>query len=288
MLAVRASAYTAAMRWIFALVLSLCTFLGISPAPLQADGAPPSGNPEPAPHTFLLHLNGIGGKRIMDRWLLEGLAQGGLEASYRIYDWTGDEEGMLALADVKLHQTESAKVAAMLADYHRDHPADRIILTSHSAGAGIAAWALSQLPAGTNIDTWLMLEPALSPQFDLSAALSHVNGRAYVFSSINDGIVLSAGTRLMGTVDRVQTDAAGFSGFVRPPQGDVRQYQKLISVPYDTAWLRLGNFGDHIGCMMRPFARAVIAPILIDGVIPKLPPITPTPSPTISTPPAAP
>jgi pimeloyl-ACP methyl ester carboxylesterase len=231
-------------------------------------------------HTYVLHLNGIGGKRIMDRWLMEGLAEAGLDAEYQIYDWTGDETGMLALTDVKLHKTESAKVAAMISDYRRAHPDDRIILTSHSAGAGIAAWALAQLPADVSIDTWLMLEPALSPKFDLSKALSHVTGKAYAFSSMNDVIVLSAGTRLMGTVDRVQCDAAGFVGFRRPASGDPVQYKKLVSVPFDTAWMRFGNTGDHIGCMLRPFSRNVIAPILIDGIVPKFPPLVASTAPS--------
>jgi pimeloyl-ACP methyl ester carboxylesterase len=230
-------------------------------------------------HTYVLHLNGIGGERSIDRMLVQGLKQGGVEGDYRIYDWTGDESGMLALSDVKLHQSESAKVAAMLLDYRTGHPNDRIILTSHSAGAGIAAWALARLPADVSIDTWVMLAPALSPKFDLSQALAHVKGKAYAFTSMNDVIVLGAGTTLMGTVDRVKTDAAGRVGFTEPISADAVQYQKLVSVPYDMAWIRFGNVGDHIGPMMRPFARHVIAPTLLDGVVPTFPPLAPTTDP---------
>jgi pimeloyl-ACP methyl ester carboxylesterase len=232
--------------------------------------------------TYVLHLNGIGGERSPDRMLIQGLEQGGLDANCRIYDWTGDEAGMLALSDVKLHESESAKVAQMLQDYRSQHPTDRIILTSHSAGAGIAAWALARLPANVTIDTWVMLAPALSPEFDLSKALSHVTGKAYAFSSMNDVIVLGAGTKLMGTVDRVNTNAAGLVGFVRPKSADPAEYQKLVSVPYDTSWMRFGNMGEHIGPLMRPFARNVIAPLLIDGVLPTFPPLVPTTTPVAS------
>ena len=233
-------------------------------------------------HTYVLHLNGIGGERSPDRMLIEGLEQGGLDADYRIYDWTGDEAGMLALSDVKLHESESAKVAQMLEDYRAQHPADRIILTSHSAGAGIAAWALAQLPPNVSVDTWIMLAPALSPNFDLSKALAHVTGKAYAFTSINDVIVLGAGTKLMGTVDRVKTNAAGLVGFVRPKSADPGQYEKLVNVPYDTSWMRFGNMGEHIGPLMRPFARHVIAPLLLNGVLPTFPPLVPTTQPNAS------
>jgi hypothetical protein len=230
-------------------------------------------------HTYVLHLNGIGGERSPDRMLIEGLDQGGLNADYRIYDWTGDEAGMLALSDVKLHESESAKVAQMLEDYRAQHLTDRIILTSHSAGAGIAAWALARLPANVSIDTWVMLAPALSPKFDLSKALMHVTGKAYSFNSRNDVIVLGAGTQLMGTVDRINTDAAGLVGFTPPKSADPAEYQKLVNVPYDTSWMRLGNMGEHIGPLMRPFARSVIAPLLQSGQIPTFPPLVPTTDP---------
>jgi pimeloyl-ACP methyl ester carboxylesterase len=230
-------------------------------------------------HTYVLHLNGIGGKMAIDQMLVQGLSQGGVDADYRIYDWTENEAGMLALTDVKLHERESAKVATIIGDYRQAHPDDRIILTTHSAGAGIAAWALEQLPPGVSIDTWVMLAPALSPKFDLSKALAHVKGKAYAFTSMNDVIVLGAGTRLMGTVDRVKTDAAGRVGFTEPASADDAQYQKLIGVPYDSAWMRFDNFGEHIGPMMRPFAKHVLAPTLLDGVVPKFPPIVPTTEP---------
>jgi hypothetical protein len=231
-------------------------------------------------HTYVLHLNGIGGERSPDRMLIEGLQQGDVDADYRIYNWTGTEEGMLALTDVKLHVAESAKVAEMIEEYRAQHPSDRIILTTHSAGAGIGAWALEQLPADVSVDTWVMLAPALSPAFDLSKALAHVKGRAYAFSSINDVIVLGAGTKLMGTVDRVKTEAAGMVGFRQPATADAAEYQKLVCVPYDTAWMRFGNMGEHIGSLMRPFARHVLAPLLRDGVLPTFPPLVPATAPS--------
>jgi pimeloyl-ACP methyl ester carboxylesterase len=231
-------------------------------------------------HTLVLHLNGIGGERSIDHSLIRGLMQGGIDADFRIYDWTGKESGMLALTDVKLHETQAAKVSQMIVDYRQQHPDDRIIVTSHSGGAGIAAWALAQLPKDVNIDTWVMLEPALSPKFDLSDALSHVTGKAYAFTSMNDLIVLGAGTQLMGTIDRVKCDAAGRVGFKRPSTASAAEYEKLVPVPYESAWLRYGNIGDHIGPLMRPFAKKIIAPTLLDGVVPITPPLFATSRPT--------
>ena len=35
----------------------------------------------------------------------------------------------------------------------------------------------------------------------------------------------------------------------RPNDADLKQYDKLVAEPYDPAWMKLGNIGDHVGCM---------------------------------------
>ena len=73
---------------------------------------------------------------------------------------------------------------------------------------------------------------------------------------------------MLGTIDGVKTDAAGKVGFVKPKTADDRQYAKLVQIPYDAAWVKLGNIGDHIGALTRPFGKAVIAPLLTTGQLP--------------------
>ena len=112
-----------------------------------------------------------------------------------------------------------------------------------------------------------LIAPALSPAYDLTPALRHVRSKAYVFYSDGDSAVLGIGTRLFGTIDGQKTDAAGKVGFTRPPTGDPAEYAKIVPMPYQSAWMRYENIGDHIGPMMTPFARAVIAPLIL-GQIP--------------------
>ncbi|MCS7072135.1 MAG: hypothetical protein NZM00_11555, partial [Anaerolinea sp.] len=216
---------------------------------------------------LLFHLPGIGGHRLPDITLTRGLLAGGLEAEIYIYDWTGDDEGLNALTNTHRHAQQSGIVAGKLAEVARRQPQRRIILTSHSGGAGIAAWALERLPPDVQVDTWLMIAPAVSPDFDLSRALAHVRGRAYSFNSSLDP-VLGFGTRNFGTIDRVKTESAGRNGFVRPPGADEAQYQKLVQFPYDPAWVRLGHPGEHIGATSYTFARRIIAPLLLSGQLP--------------------
>ena len=220
---------------------------------------------------LVIHLPGIGGHRLPDEMIKQGLTQSGLGAEIYIYDWTGIDEGFAALTNVGRHGEQSAIVAKLITDATTRQSNRRIILTSHSAGAGVAAWALAQLPDGVAVDTWLMLAPALSPRFDLTPALKHVRGKVYSFNSQRDPI-LGFGTRNFGTVDRINTDAAGKVGFERPATADAEQYAKLMQFAYDAGWMRYYNAGDHIGATMRPFVRQIVAPLLITGQIPSTQP----------------
>jgi hypothetical protein len=123
-------------------------------------------------------------------------------------------------------------------------------------------WALEQLPADIKIDRLLMLSSALSPTYDLSRALAHVRYAAYSFHSEYDTLVLKYGTMALGTIDRELVPAAGYAGFVEPESADHRQYEKLRQIPYDAAWMRLGNAGDHIGATAPAFAEQILAPLL--------------------------
>jgi hypothetical protein len=229
--------------------------------------AAPPQTPPPAP--FHLHLPGISGNRWVDRDLTRGLADGGLRAEIETYDWTTADPGLGSLLSYDRNRSEARKVAGLLVDRYRADPRIRITISSHSGGAAILVWALEDLPSDVMIDSAAMLAPALSPGYDLTGALRHVKKNVYVFYSPYDP-VLGWGTELLGTMDGVKTAAAGRVGFVRPPGADPAQYAKLVPIKYDVDWLKLGNAGDHIGWMSRPFARQIVAPLILTGQLPGL------------------
>jgi hypothetical protein len=218
--------------------------------------------PSTDPRTYLLHLPGIDGYRGSDRRMLAGLLDGGVSAQIQVYDWTDHDPGIDALHAQSRNHREAAKIAAIIADHARNSPGNPIDLTAHSGGCGVAVWALEQLPSDVAVDTVLLLAPALSPKYDLSKALRHVRGNVYVFSSLNDSIVLYTGTSLFGTIDGVLTPAAGYGGFIRPTGADLEEYKKIIPRPYEPDWKQYFDFGGHLGTMSRPFAAAVLAPLL--------------------------
>jgi pimeloyl-ACP methyl ester carboxylesterase len=219
------------------------------------------------PKPWVLHLNGIGGERSIDHSLVRGLREGGLEAEFEIYDWTGDDIGIPALTNVELHKREARRIADIILQQHKTDPRRPIHLTGHSGGAGMLTYALELLPDDVKVESIIMLAPALSPQYDLSRALAHVNGQCYVFTSMFDVAVLSTGTKIFGTIDGIRTEAAGLKGFVQPGKAaDPEQYKKLVHFPYEKTWARrYGNLGSHISCMSARFVRSFVAPVLLTG-----------------------
>ncbi len=212
--------------------------------------------------SLLIHLPGIGGELAIDRSLMRGLKEASLADQYQIYDWTGKNRGLVALGTINENLEQAKLVAEKITTFRRENPNGRIIITAHSGGTGVAIWMLEYLPDDVQVDQLVMLASALSPGCDLSKALRHVKGHAWSFYSKYDSEVLGRWTSVFGTVDRVQSEAAGYVGFKTDQPADPVQYAKLTQLPYDPSWWRYGNDGGHLGTMNATFAASIIAPLL--------------------------
>ena len=255
-------AYDTPMRRLLIVLLLLTLGTGCQapvPNPISNTAPAPLGPPPPP---VLIHLPGIGGEMAIDRRLMRGLLAGEVAKEGEILDWTGADRGLNALGHVERNRQQAKDLADRIVEIHRRDARTRIILSAHSGGTGIVVWALEQLPPDVKIDRLLMLASALSPTYDLSRALAHVQTGAYSFHSEYDTIVLKYGTMALGTIDRQQVPAAGYEGFAMPEGADRTQYAKLHQYAYDPAWMRLGNDGQHIGATHPVFAEQILAPLL--------------------------
>jgi hypothetical protein len=239
------------------LCLLACLVLGCSS---RGKFAPP---PRDKSKDVLIHLPGITGELGIDREFVRGIKMGGFQGEVTIVDWTDNDPGLGSLFADKRHVRQAAMLAERIEQVRRDNPCGRLIVSAHSGGNGIAVWALERLPADVHVDDVLLLSPALSPDYDLSKALRHVDGHVYAFTSPYDFVVLGVGTMLFRTIDGKRTDSAGRVGFVRPPGADPDQYGKLVAKPYQAAWMKYGNIGDHIGVLSKSFVASVLAPLVV-------------------------
>ena len=74
----------------------------------------PLDPPHPPPVPYHLHLNGIGGYRFVDKYMLVGLQDGGLTGEVHAYDWTGSDVGLVALLASGRHREQTHVVAQMI------------------------------------------------------------------------------------------------------------------------------------------------------------------------------
>jgi hypothetical protein len=245
---------------------------------------------------WVLHVPGIAGESQIDQALLRGIRDAGFLGGMEIYDWTGLRKGLAALVNRERNDKEAQKVAEKIIAQRKQDPNGQIIVTGHSGGTGIVVFALEKLPADVTVDGVLLLSPALSRDYDLTAALRHVRGKMYVFSSNADLFVLGLGTSVFGTIDRKKGDSAGRSGFICPAGADPKEYEKLVARPYEKAWVQFDNIGDHVGVMSRKFSRYVLTPLIVNHITgpsgattqPTTQPGPPSTTPPSTTPPTAP
>jgi hypothetical protein len=230
--------------------------------------APPSP-PLSAGATYLMHLPGVAGETPFDHWWIDALHEGGIADKLSVYDWTCNDPGLGALQAYDRNHHQAQLIADRISAMFRVDHAGHVILTAASAGTGLALWALERLPSGVAVDNVILVAPAFSPDYDMSAALRHVRGKVYAFTSPDDVVVLGVGTQIFGTIDGKKTRAAGLVGIHPPPQADSLQYAKLVEMKYNVDWLRYGNFGDHTGAMSVYFARDYLAPLLAGRPVPQ-------------------
>lgn len=222
--------------------------------------------PEPAPpgrgRGLVLVADGVGGLDLCGTGLCHAAARAGLPHQVRVVCWGhGPGRWHRDLTRVERHVEQAAALAAEVGSFRAQHPDAPVFLLGKSGGSGIVVRALEALPPGS-VERAVLLAPALSPGYDLSAALRAVRRDLVAFYSPLDLIVLGLGTRLFGTIDRVRSVSAGLTGFLPPPAADEIQYRKLRQVRWRPAMGTSGYLGGHIGPDSPAFLRRYVVPLL--------------------------
>jgi hypothetical protein len=248
------------------LTLILASACGCSSiAPVQS-GPTASTQPSVRP-VYHVHLPGIGGANFVhDWWLAEVRHALPQPAESEMFDWICGDPLIHALQAYERNHREGRRLAGLIVERRRREPNTRLVVSAESGGCAPAVWMLEALPDDVSVDALVLISPALSQGYDLSVALRHVRGPAYVFTSHNDDFILGWGTRTFGTSDGIIADAAGRDGFFEPAGADPASYAKLIQLPYRSEWIRYLNFGGHAQAMSPVFGKYVIAPMIVRAI----------------------
>ena len=225
-------------------------------------------SPERYEHGVVFALPGIEGPGFWIRDIALGLDEGGVAEAIEVYDWTNDLPGgfIINLADLNRNRRRARQLAQRIIEYQNHYPGRPVHLVGHSGGAGVAVLTLEALPPGREIESAILLAPALSPACDLTVALRRARCGIYNLYSSRDVSLLRVGTSLLGPIDRKFGVAAGAVGFRMPdglPEADRVLYaERLRQVPWNPGMKALGADGSHLGWASRKFAREYLAPII--------------------------
>jgi hypothetical protein len=220
-----------------------------------------------APRGLVIIADGVGGLDLCGISLRFALGAEKLPHAVEIVRWGHGLGRWLAdLTDVANRDSHARLVAENVRAYKAQRPLDPIYLVAKSGGSGVVVKALELLDE-QQVERAVMLAPALSPTYDLSHALRAVRRELVVFWSPLDLIILGAGTRVFGTVDRIKTAGAGLVGFRVPApessnDNSRQQYDKLRQIRWRPRMAASGYLGGHFGPDNPLFLRRYVVPLL--------------------------
>jgi hypothetical protein len=218
-------------------------------------------------------VGGVGGLDLCGISLRYVMAAEGLPYAIHVFPWGhGFGRWFSDLSSVTNRDLKAGQLADVVRRFRAGQPADPVFLVAKSGGCGVLVKALERLDEGSVLRA-VLLAPALSPDYDLTAALRAVAGEMVVFWSPLDVIVLGAGTRIFGTADRVRTFSAGMVGFRQPAvasgaaddPGHAGRYARLRQVRWVPQMVATGNLGGHVGPDSPVFLKNYVLPLLRTG-----------------------
>jgi pimeloyl-ACP methyl ester carboxylesterase len=208
----------------------------------------------------IILLGGINDVWVVGRAWKRWLPTAGLPHRLEPVRWQQGFWATLTLADLwrtDHHRQVAAGLAARIRQIQAERPGEPVHVLAHSAGTAITAYALEQLAAAEMITGAAFVGSGLSPGYDLSAALLRTRAGILSVESRLDVFFLGVGTRLLGTVDRQRSFAAGMVGFARP--SDPAVADKLVRVQWSPRFVRQGWLGGHISIASPWFVRGTLA-----------------------------
>jgi len=188
-----------------------------------------------------------------------GLRDAGVDRAIDVVQWGHVPFGTFRnLHNLPRNRRRAARIAERIVAYQQGYPQRPVTLIGYSGGGGIAVLAAETLPEGVTVERIILLGSALSPGYDLTAALGRSNRSVVHFYSPRDWYQLGVGTRLLGTIDRKYVESAGRRGFA-DGDGELLEHEKLEQIAWRPEWRNLGHRGDHWGWLSRRWVRQMLA-----------------------------
>jgi len=188
---------------------------------------------------------------------------GGYEGAIRTHDWNRAGGALANLMDYKGNRQAAAEVAEQIVAYRREHLWCPIDLVGYSGGAGMALMVAEALPEDIRLRNIILVQGAVSPDYDLSQVMDRVEGKIVNFYSPYDWLLLGVGTWFWGTMDRAHVVSAGNKGFdADRAVPDEIQRAKLEQYRWSGKMLASGHLGGHFSILFYQWNKEYVVPYL--------------------------
>ena len=225
--------------------------------------APPAATPEQTRAGLVMLIPGMRGDASLLYGAANGLLEAGVDREVQIYDWYRFPS-LANLVDYERNCAHADEIARRLVAYHGQNPASPIDVIGYSAGGGLAIMALERLPEEVRVRRLVLVQAAVSPDYDLTRAVRRVRDRVVNLHCPSDWFVLGLGTQVFGTVDRRCVHSAGKGGFDAEralPEATARW--KLVQIAWQREMMGTLHFGGHVGILLRAWNRRFVAPLIL-------------------------
>ena len=209
-------------------------------------------------------LPGIEGGPWSLQWARKAFCDAGVESEMRSYSWKRPFGTLDNLTDYEGNRARAAALADEIAIYRQQHAAGAIDIVGYSGGGGLAIMVAEALPEQVRLRNIVLVQAALSPDYNLTPALAHVAGKLVNFYCPTDWLILGVGTKLFGTMDRAKTTSAGKDGFdlkCAVPDPDVRI--RVEQHRWKPEMLLTGHVGNHASILLYSWNKRYVAPYLL-------------------------
>ena len=238
--------------------------------PLEAEAGVAEPVSGPGYEGLVVTAAGVGGFDLCGTALRYVMGAQGQQYAFHNFPWGhGLGRWFADLTDVNNRDAKAAQLADAVRQFKSWKRNVPVFLVGKSGGSGLVVKALERLEE-RSVERAILLAPALSPDYDLSAALRALSHDMIVFWSPLDVFLLGLGTHVFGTADRIRTASAGLVGFRVPTlpasTPDAAQhdfpYAKLRQVKWSVRMVAAGHLGGHFGADSPVFLRNYVVPLL--------------------------
>ena len=212
-------------------------------------------------------IPGIRGTPSMLAAACRGLDDAGVRSAIEVYDWHRVELfGTLSnLLDHERNLGHAAEIAESITRYSRNRAGRPIDVVGYSGGGGLAVMVAEALPEDVRLRHLILVQAAISPNYDLRTALARIDGKLINFHSAFDWAILGLGTWTFGTMDRANVASAGKVGFNLDAAVPNEALRARVEQPeWTAAMLGSGHYGGHLGMLTYGWNKKHLAPYLID------------------------